>query len=241
VVYDNNEFDERLETDWGFGCLVEGLEKTILFDTGGKGDLLLANMRKLEIDPAQVEVVVISHTHADHIGGLAGFLKRNPKVTVYLPRSLRESAKAAVRRSGAELIEVHDAVKICRGAYSTGELDGGVKEQSLLVETPKGPVLITGCAHPGIVNIVRHARRQMDANLYLALGGFHLSGAGVDEIRNIVQELQSLGLQAAAPCHCSGDLARRLFREAYGERYDAAGAGWRLTLQPPQRKAKENN
>jgi len=239
ILYDNNEHDERLETAWGFSCLVEGLEKTILFDTGGSSALLLSNMRKLGIDPALVDAIVISHVHGDHVGGLAGFLEKNHHATVYLPRSLPKGIKETVRESGAELVEVREPINVCRGAHSTGELDGGIKEQSLLVETSKGIVLITGCAHPGIVNIVRHATEQLDTDVYMALGGFHLSGASAEHIRDIVAQVKALGVQAVAPCHCSGDVARKLFKEAYGENYYAAGVGWQLTLGKPERKGPE--
>ncbi len=122
IVYDNNEYDKRLETAWGFSCLVQGLEKTILFDTGGDGLMLISNMRKLGIDPQVVDVVVISHIHYDHVGGLPGFLKANHNVSVYLPEYLPENIKNTVRESGAHLTEVCIPVKICRDVYSTGEL-----------------------------------------------------------------------------------------------------------------------
>ncbi|MFP4027901.1 MAG: MBL fold metallo-hydrolase [Candidatus Brocadiia bacterium] len=77
IVYDNNPYKKGLKTAWGFGCLVEGLEETILFDTGGEGDILMDNMKKLHVDPDDVDAVVISHIHQDHCGGLPAFLKHN--------------------------------------------------------------------------------------------------------------------------------------------------------------------
>lgn len=74
-----------------FSCLIEGLDKTILFDTGGNGDILLANMQRLGLDPEDVDAVVLSHIDADHTGGLGAFLARNPDVTVYMPESLPAS------------------------------------------------------------------------------------------------------------------------------------------------------
>ena len=76
VVYNNYPYKEDLETGWGFSCLVEGADKTILFDTGGDGAVLLGNMDKLRIDPAVVDVVVLSHIHGDHTGGLEDFLEK---------------------------------------------------------------------------------------------------------------------------------------------------------------------
>jgi len=99
ILYDNNFYDQRLETAWGFSCLVQGLEKTILFDTGGDSAMLLRNLQKLGIDPGVVDVIIISHIHYDHVGGLGGFLRENSDVAVYLPRSLPESIKDTVRRA----------------------------------------------------------------------------------------------------------------------------------------------
>jgi len=231
VLYDNNEYDERLETAWGFSCLVEGLEKTILFDTGGDSATLLRNMRTLGIDPRDVDAVVISHVHGDHVGGLAGFLEENHAVTVHLPQSFPESIKDATREGGAELVEVQEPIEICEHVTSTGELGGWIKEQSLVVETSRGLVVITGCAHPGIVNIVRQAKELTGGEVYLVLGGFHLGGASAAEIATIVEDFQQLGVQKVAPCHCSGDLARRLFEEAYGEDFIPAGVGIRLEVR----------
>jgi len=115
--------------DGGFSCCVEGTEKTILFDVGGESSVLLKNMKKLGIDPKAVDIIVLSHVHYDHIGGLNGFLKVNPAVTVYMPKSLPKSVKDAVTKAGATLIEVHKAIKICKNVHSTGELGSFIKEQ----------------------------------------------------------------------------------------------------------------
>jgi len=135
IVYGNNACDQRLKTSWGFSCLIEGLEKTILFDTGGNSALLLHNMKELEINPAEVDVVVLSHIHGDHVGGLSGFLKENPHVTVYVPRSFPESLKDSAVSFGAEVSEVSGAKELLAGVYSTGELGTAIKEQSLVIAT----------------------------------------------------------------------------------------------------------
>ena len=231
ITYDNNEYDERLETAWGFSCLVEGMEETILFDTGGDGALLLHNMRTLGIDPGIVDTVVISHIHGDHVGGLPGFLEENPAVTVYLPQSFPEDIKDATREAGAEMVEVGEPVEICEHVYSTGELGDWIKEQPLVIETPRGLVVITGCAHPGVVSIVRRAKELTGREVYLVLGGFHLGGTSEEKITGIVEDFQQLGVQRVAPCHCSGDVARRLFKEAYGEDFISAGVGSKLKIR----------
>jgi 7,8-dihydropterin-6-yl-methyl-4-(beta-D-ribofuranosyl)aminobenzene 5'-phosphate synthase len=230
VLYDNNAYDPRLQTAWGFSCLVEGLEKTILFDTGGDSRILLRNMDMLGIEPAVVDTVVISHVHGDHVGGLAGFLAENHSVTVYLPRSFPQSIKRATAEKGAELVEVAGPVEVCSGVHSTGELGRWIREQSLVIETTQGLLVITGCAHPGVVSIVRRAKELRGGEIHLVLGGFHLGGASAGSIASIVEQFQQLGVQRVAPCHCSGDLARRLFGNAYGESFVAAGVGSQLQV-----------
>ncbi|HZX09469.1 MAG TPA: MBL fold metallo-hydrolase, partial [Acidobacteriota bacterium] len=85
VVYDNNPYNSALKTDWGFSCFVEGAQKNILFDTGTHGNILLSNLNELSIDPRDIEIVVLSHFHRDHTGGLSALLKENPNITVYVP------------------------------------------------------------------------------------------------------------------------------------------------------------
>jgi 7,8-dihydropterin-6-yl-methyl-4-(beta-D-ribofuranosyl)aminobenzene 5'-phosphate synthase len=112
VVYDNNPYKEGLETSWGFSCVVAGTEKTILFDTGGDGRLLLENMSNTGVDVNSIETVALSHIHGDHTGGLEEFLKKNPKVSVYLPKSFPKRFKKKVISLGAGVIEVDKQTEI---------------------------------------------------------------------------------------------------------------------------------
>jgi 7,8-dihydropterin-6-yl-methyl-4-(beta-D-ribofuranosyl)aminobenzene 5'-phosphate synthase len=231
ILYDNNSHDPNLEADWGFSCLIEGPESVILFDTGADSAILLANMRKLELDPSRIDAVVLSHNHRDHVGGLGGFLVKNPDVIVYLPASFPDSFKDMVRSFGADAEDVSEARVLYTGLYSTGETGSEIKEQSLVLTTSQGLVVITGCAHPGIVNIVTKANDILaDEPVYMVLGGFHLAWDTTPQIESVIDNLQQLGVVKVAPCHCSGDAARRLFKEAYGEHYIDSGAGKIITF-----------
>ncbi len=225
ILYDNNEYDKRLKTAWGFSCLVELENKTLLFDTGGDPGTLLSNMKLLGIEPKNIGLVVLSHIHGDHVGGLSGFLEKNSNVTVYIPSSFPDSFRERIESAGADLVDVSGPTKISDGIYSTGELGTWIKEQSLIINTDKGLVVITGCAHPGIVNIVRKAKELLDKNVYLVLGGFHLGGASESELKSIVEEFRQLDVKKVAPCHCSGDRARALFEEEYEDDYIESGVG----------------
>ena len=88
IVYDNNPSDERLVTAWGFGCYINADNVTILFDTGGDPEILLKNMAELNLDLKSIDVIVLSHIHGDHVGGLFGFLE----VLIAMSRSICQSA-----------------------------------------------------------------------------------------------------------------------------------------------------
>lgn len=230
IVYDNNLYDERLGTGWGFGCLVEAFGKNILFDTGADSPTLLANMETLGIDPKEIDILVLSHIHGDHVGGIWGVLEANSKVTVFLPQSFPASFKEKIKSYGADFVDIFGPTEIGSAVFSTGELGEGIEEQSLVVKTKRGLVIITGCAHPGVVNIVKKAKELFGEKIYLVLGGFHLGGVSDSEILGIIKDLKALGVQKSAPCHCSGDRARELFGKEFGDNYLEVGVGKEIRL-----------
>jgi len=225
TLYDNYKYNPELKTRWGFSCLVKINDKNILFDTGADSGTLLSNMEKMNIDVNGIDTIVLSHIHGDHVGGLDGILEGNSNLTVYLPKSFPDSFKNKVRSSGVRMIEVKDSIEIYPGIYTTGELGTWIKEQSLVIKTEKGLVVISGCAHPGIVNIVREAKKLTNERVYLVIGGFHLFSAEDSELKRIVKNFRDLEVEKVAPSHCSGDRTRELFEQEYGENFIENGVG----------------
>lgn len=223
IVYDNKAVG-NLKASWGFSAFIKFKNYTILFDTGGSGDILLWNMKELNIDPKSIEYVFISHIHGDHIGGLWRLLGENNNVTVIIPNCFPKSFKQKVASYNAKIVEVSVFREILPRVYSTGVLYP-VGEQSLVLDTDKGLVIITGCSHPGIVRIVKNAISALNRPVYMIIGGFHLMSNSSREIYEITRELRDLGVKRVIPCHCSGDLAKNIFKEIFGSDYEECHVG----------------
>ncbi len=187
---------------------------------------MLFNMEKMNINPKSINKVIISHIHGDRVGGLEGFLEKNSNVTVFIPSFLPNSFRDMITSQGAEFVDVSVPRKISDFIYTTGELYGPPKEQSLIIDSKKGLIVITGCAHPGVVNIVKKAKELMKKdNVYLVIGGFHHPPIAV------VKKFRELGVKKVAPSHCTGDLVREAFREEYKEDFIEYGVGKTIEIK----------
>jgi 7,8-dihydropterin-6-yl-methyl-4-(beta-D-ribofuranosyl)aminobenzene 5'-phosphate synthase len=99
-------------------------------------------------------------------------------------------------------------------------------DTALLVSTPSGPVLVSGCAHAGIVNTLRHAARCAGGRRFAAvLGGMHLQGASAERIARTVSDLGELEIDMLGPAHCTGRAATLAFKNAFGQRCRECHAG----------------
>jgi len=237
IVYENYPGPEGLIAQWGFACLIEGLEKTILFDTGGIGTALLSNMRHLKRDPKSVDAVVLSHIHWDHTGGLPSLAPIRTGIPVYMPVGFPPAFREHARSLGYKPVEAAASEKICTGARTTGTLgQGAIEEHGLCVKTREGWVLITGCAHPGADNMAAQAKTVTGGPIHTVLGGFHMIQESPARIGAVIDRFEELGVKRAMPCHCSGDETRSLFKQRLGDRCDLPGVGYVFRLVKPERR-----
>ncbi|MFW6124296.1 MAG: MBL fold metallo-hydrolase [Acidobacteriota bacterium] len=219
-VFDNYKINPELKTSWGFSTVIKTPQEILLFDTGGDSDILIFNMEKMNIDLQSIDKVFISHIHKDHVGGLKGFLEKNPDVTVFIPSSFPDSIRNMITKQGAEFVNVSGPQKISDFAFSTGELSGPPQEQSLIINTKKGLIVVNGCSHPGIINIVKKAKEMFpQREICLVMGGFH------HPPMSVVQGFRELSVKKAAPSHCTGDPVREAFRREYKEDFIEYGVG----------------
>ncbi len=261
VLVTNVAGDPRAgDGEWGFSALVEVDGKKILYDTGASSDLVLRNARALHLDLSDVEDVVLSHNHWDHVGGLlalrAEFSKSNPKAMsrvhvaagIFRPRwtSINEDhnglkdIRAQYLATGGNFI-VHDGpTELMPGVWFTGPVprpnneknwspglsldtpsgrieDNVPEDGALLFDTPEGTVILTGCGHAGVINIVEYVRHLQGARPLIAIvGGIHLFAATDDEIAWTGQKLKQYGLQNLLAAHCTGFEATYRLRQIIG-------------------------
>jgi 7,8-dihydropterin-6-yl-methyl-4-(beta-D-ribofuranosyl)aminobenzene 5'-phosphate synthase len=209
ILYDNCLSKPGLRTGWGFSSLIEvGGTPPLLFDTGADGTDLLYNMKELGIDPKRIGIIVISHAHGDHTGGLSDILKMNKDAEIYVP------ASTVTRLPSRKVIMVSQPLQIVEGIFSTGELQS--IEQSLAVETAQGVVVVAGCSHPG-VRVILDAAAQY-GKVYGVVGGLH----GFRDFSRLD------GLSLVCPCHCTQHKSE--LKTLFSGQYVTCGAGLELNL-----------
>ncbi len=286
-LYDAFSKDSSLIKDFGFSCITKYKGKTILFDSGSNADIFKTNTSKLKIDPAKIDMVVISHGHFDHLNGLDYLLKVNPNVKIYFPNDIYWGAPVPFDATGQEA-QVKDSLPIYMQYFNGGntkftinqsgrfwnaniefiksskEIMPGLQlittssqyigyfscypgksfiqnqseqnndackntnlpELSLSMKTPNGQVLIVGCSHSGIENIVKQTLAVTKDKIELIFGGFHLLPFNRQQTTSLVNQLKNeLKVHKVAPAHCTGHLAFKLLKEAYTQDYIYAGLG----------------
>jgi 7,8-dihydropterin-6-yl-methyl-4-(beta-D-ribofuranosyl)aminobenzene 5'-phosphate synthase len=244
ILCNNTSVADSVIADDGFSCLIESGDHSCLFDAGRISHKFMTNVSKLGVNCSRINQVVISHIHDDHMGGLFDILTKCNKPALYLPfsypqlkneplgdqadrdfRALLDSLKPLV----SEIIREKEPVTIGDTYYTTGMIEDETYEHAMIVTTPKGSVVITGCAHPGILEMVRRAKELMKQDVYFVMGGFHLVSTDSMQVRTIAQELRKL-TKYIGPCHCTGEKARGIFRDIFKEDYIEIQAGLKLKL-----------
>ncbi len=239
VLFNDIPGDPRLETAHGIACLIEGKEQTILFDTGGDGHMLLDNMHKLGKDPERVDIVIVSHQHWDHSGGLFTLLRATGPVRAFLPKAFVKDFVSHGARLGAQVTIVDGPIEIIPGVYSTGQMgDDNLprerREQSLVLDTTAGTAVLTGCAHPGIVEIVERAKEIRPGDIDIALGGFHLKESDESRVSAVIKALKDLGVMRMGCSHCTGGPQTEMFQKAWQNDFVPFGCGTSIRLQSRQ-------
>jgi len=162
--------------------------------------------------------------------------------------------KEEVEKAGGALLCVRNPIPFCDGISTSGEIareipfervdgfwtvdaesiveDAILDDQALLINLQdKGLVVITGCAHAGVINTIKHAKKVMGIDrLYAVIGGFHLEHAEEERVMETVKELKRLSPRFVLPCHCTGQSVTSRLQDILGERCISLRTGDRVRL-----------
>ena len=230
VIYDNYAFRKGTVADWGFSVLLTGLEKEILFDTGTKPEIFESNIKNIGIDPRSIDLLVLSHEHLDHTGGISSFVRMKTGIPVIMPVSFSSAFKQRMTDLGLKPVLIKAPSLICQNLYTSGEFEFEIPEEALVLDTKKGLAVLTGCAHPGIINMLRKIKNDFGKNIYMVCGGFHLMNKTEEEMKIIISEMKELGIVKCGATHCTGEKQIKIFREYFGENYVELGTGNRIVV-----------
>lgn len=233
IIFDNSAIDTNYSTGLGFSCLIND---EILFDTGPEPKALFNNFNLLNMNANQISKVVISHNHWDHTGGLWELLKQNQNLLVYSCPDFSPDFYDKVANLNTKLIKADSLLEIIPSVFTTGQIPGLYKgqpmpEQAMVIKTEKGISVITGCAHPGIIQIIAKVKHYFpNEPIYAVLGGFHLKDKTEEEILLIINQFKEFEIKKMGPTHCSGDLAIRLFKKEYKNNFIDVMVGGKINV-----------
>jgi 7,8-dihydropterin-6-yl-methyl-4-(beta-D-ribofuranosyl)aminobenzene 5'-phosphate synthase len=235
--------------EWGFAALVDVGGRKYLYDTGYHTDVVATNAAKLGIDLSDVDTVILSHNHGDHIGGLLplrealradapdalshlhvgdGFAASRGTDPEALEPTRATDTVARFLQSGGQVTVHRVPASLAPGVWLTGPVprrhdernwsgsglvrienevveDTIPEDMAMVIETSRGLVILSGCGHAGIINIVDHALDFTDGQSVLAtVGGFHLLAAGRQDILWTAANLERAGVEHFVGAHCTG-------------------------------------
>jgi len=239
------------ESEHGLSFYIETENKRILFDTGAS-NIFRSNASRLNIDLEKIDHIVLSHGHFDHGDGLQFienaalichpecFIKRYSKGG-YRNIGLKLTQNEIQERFDLQIFR--EPYEISNDIYYLGEIprntdfesqetsfvtEGGaedfiIDDTGLAIVTKAGLVIVSGCAHSGICNMIDHAINVTGIpHINLVIGGFHLKSID-HQTKKTIEYLKKKDIQQVMPSHCTMDPALSEFYRHFGKNEVLAG------------------
>lgn len=269
TLVDNNSISENFKSEHGLSVYIETKGLKILFDTGAS-PLFLENANKLGVDISGIDILIISHGHYDHGGGIQTFLSKNQKAKVYIHLLAFEEYYSLRQNDNLEYIglckslkgnnqiiftekkyNINNNIEIFSNVLQKAPLpisnqtlfkkeknqiilDTFEHEQNLVIKENDKTLLLVGCAHNGIINILSHFNSLYGYMPDYVIGGFHLSSkTSGDESQESIENLAKYLLTTGATFytgHCTGLGPYKILKTIMKDKVNYISAGSILKL-----------
>lgn len=233
---------KELENEHGLSLYIVDGDTKILFDVG-QGCAFKNNAKKLNINLSEIKYLVLSHGHYDHTDGLKFIDERikivcHPDCTIWR-KSKRTDNYNGIPYNDEELksrfnmIMTKDTYKLdnniiflgeierlndfeCKSFPSVlenGEDDIAIDDTGIVIDTPNGLVVISGCSHSGICNTVEYAKKITGKEkIYCVIGGFHLKECN-EQTQKTINYMKENKIKRIILGHCTSDMVCDEFRK----------------------------
>ena len=265
TLLENTAISSNYKTKHGLSLHIQTNEHKILFDLG-PDDTFIENAKKLNIDIAEVDIVIISHGHRDHGGGLESFLKENSTAKIYINKNafepyyntllnlmkyyiglnkefkdndriiltdddyiIDDKLRLFSNVSGSKFIPSSNKDLLMKEGDNYLQ-DDFKHEQNLIIKENNKNILISGCSHCGVVNIIERGEELIKGKFNIQIGGLHLYNPiskkeeDLEFIKALGKDLNDRNINYYT-CHCTGLKSFNDLREIMGIKINYLSTG----------------